>query len=82
MTEHWSEQDAAHAARQGWQLVPVYDTRGYFAHAVLPLEIGPHVVPRVWGMAKEGDRICQKALQIVTSSEIAGRSTNRRKKRK
>ena len=44
-----------------------------------PLEIGLTSSPRVGAWRREGDRICQKALQIVTSSEIAGRSTNRRK---
>ena len=84
MTDSLTTSEVGYAAAQGWQLVIVYDTRGYFASAVLPTTNSP--LPHagaaqsfVWDRAKAGDRVCRRALAIVTASELAGKSKTAKK---
>lgn len=72
----------------GWSLEFLYDTRGYFTHALMPtrgslMKSAYEVQKFVWDRAKKGDKLCRRALAIVSASELAGKSkTAGRKTRK
>lgn len=73
------------ASRQGWQLAPVYDTRGYFTAAILPtkgsrLESAAAAMAFVWARAKAGDTVCRNALSLVSAAELAAKNPKKRKK--
>lgn len=73
------------AELQGWKLELIYDARGYFAFAISPTQgsaLGSaHLAHMfVWEKAKLGDLVCRRALSIVASSELAGKSAKVRKK--
>ena len=77
--------EAEEASRQGWQLAPVYDTRGYFTAAILPaigsrLESAAAAMAFVWARAKTGDIVCRNALSIVSAAELAAKNSKKRKK--
>lgn len=79
MIESLTTDEQTHAARQGWMLAPIYDTRGYFCVAVLPTKTSSHTSAGaafqfVWELAKQGDLVCRRALALVSSSEMAGKS--------
>ena len=78
-----THRDAA-AASHGWQLVTVYDTRGYWTTVIAPtpgskLDSIREATKFVWESARHGDAACREALSIVTAAEMAGRT--KRKKR-
>lgn len=87
MADKLTTNERDHAARQGWRLVTVYDTRGYFADAVAPTENSPHTSAAhafqfVWSQAKAGDLVCRRALSLISASELAGKSKTVKKGRK
>lgn len=64
------------ASAQGWQLVYVYDTAGYWAWAILPTTQSPHAdafAARafVWARAKAGDNLAKRALSLTAAAELA-----------
>ena len=70
-----------------WQLSLVYDTRGYVATAIFPaprslLKTAHEARAFVWERARMGDADCRRALSEVAASELAGKSTTRRRKTK
>ena len=78
-----TRRDAA-AASYGWQLVTVYDTRGYWTTVIAPtpgskLDSVHEATKFVWESARHGDAACREALSIITAAEMAGR-TKRKKK--
>lgn len=83
MTDDFSITDVAVAASQGWKLELIYDTRGYFAHAVVPaahssFKFPYDVMQFVWSRAKLNDAVCQRALRLVSASELAGKSKTKK----
>lgn len=75
--------DDENAAGLGWEVVSVYDTRGFVTDAIVPAkgsklktpyEAAQHVLER----AKAGDKNCQAALRQVAASN-ATRTTRKRK---
>lgn len=83
MTDDFSIADVAVAASQGWKLELVYDARGYFAHAVVPAARSSFKFPHdamqfVWTRAKLNDAVCQRALRLVSASELAGKSKTKK----
>ena len=86
MTDPLNEAERSHAARQGWEIATVYDTRGYVAEAIVPSAGSPFTSPFharqfVWDTAKVLDPVCQRALKIVANSELAGKSKTRKKRK-
>lgn len=76
MVDSLTTHEEAIAVAQGWQLSPVFDTRGYVSHAVLPTQDSPHrdasvAFSFVWARAKQGDAVCRRALSIITAAELA-----------
>ena len=87
MTDKLTTNERDHAARQGWRLVTVYDTRGYFTDAVAPTVNSPHTSAAhafqfVWSQAKAGDLVCRRALSLITAGELTGKSKTAKKGRK
>ena len=75
------------AERLGWTLAIVYDTRGYWAQAILPapnssLPNAGAAQQFVWDGARVGDALCRRALSIVAASEMAGKSQTKKKGRR
>lgn len=78
-----TRRDAA-AASYGWQLVTVYDARGYWTSVIAPTpgsKLGSvHEATKfVWEGARHGDAACREALSIITAAEMAGRTKRKRK---
>ncbi len=72
------------AATSGWELVDVYDTRGYMAKAIVPTPGSALATPYearmfVWEAARRGDSFCASALSIVASSELHARPKRKSK---
>ena len=87
MTDKLNENDEMLAKAMGWKLEHVYDTRGYFAFAVVPssgskFKDGHEARQFVWDTAQQGNKLCRRALTIVTQSELVGKSKTAKKARK
>lgn len=87
MTDKFNENDEMLAEAMGWKLEHVYDTRGYLAFAVVPspgskFKNGHEARQFVWDTAKQGNKLCRRALTIVTQSELVGKSKTVKKARK
>lgn len=70
----------------GWKIVGVWDTRGFFADAIVPTEGSPLKTPfeaaqHVLTHARLGNKACQEALRHVAMSN-ATRSTKPPRKKK
>ena len=86
MTDKLTTSELQNANVQGWTLETVYDTRGYFAQAIVPSRTSPHTSAGdafqfVWARAKAGDLLCRRALSIVSASELAGKSRSAKTKK-
>lgn len=87
MTDKFNENDERLAGVMGWKLEHIYDTRGYFTFVVVPsssskFKNGHEAWQFVWDAAKQGNKLCRRALAIVTQSELAGKSKATKKARK
>lgn len=87
MTDKFNENDETLAEAMGWKLEHIYDTRGYFTFAVVPspsskFKNGHEAQQFVWDAAKQGNKLCRRALTIVTQSELVGKSKTAKKARK
>ena len=84
MNEKTKTRRDADTTPYGWQLVTVYDTRGYWTTVIAPtpgskLDSIHEATKFVWEGARHGDVACREALSIITAAEMAGRT--KRKKR-
>ncbi|MDH0200694.1 hypothetical protein [Comamonas aquatica] len=87
MADKFNENDDALAEAMGWKLEHIYDTRGYLAFAVVPssnskFKNGHEARQFVWDAAKQGNKLCRRALTIVTQSELVGKTKPPKKARK
>jgi hypothetical protein len=77
--------NAHKTTNDAWQIVSVWDTRGFFADAIVPTPQSPFKTPyeaaqHVLHGARAGDARCQVALHQVALSNAA-RSTPKGKKK-
>ena len=87
MKDQLTPDELQRAERLGWTLTTVYDTRGYWAEAILPspgssLPNAGAAQKFVWEGARTGDALCRRALSIVAASEMAGKTQPKKKGRK
>ena len=84
--DDFTKNERSLADAQGWALVDVYDVRGYFAYMVAPAPNSRMATPYeaamfVWQRARTGDTVCRRALSLVAASELAGKSSKKRKRK-
>ena len=70
----------------GWKIASVWDTKGFFADAIVPTENSPFKTPfeaaqHVLTNARLGNKVCQEALRQVAMSNAARNTKPPRKKK-
>lgn len=85
MTERLDENDVLAAAKQGWALEEVYDTRGYFVQVAVPTPSGSpfkssHAASTyVLHRARKGDALSIRAMKLIAASRFTPPPPRRRK---
>lgn len=82
----FTKNERALADAQGWALVEIYDVRGYHSYAVAPTASSPLASPYdafqfVWQRARTGDNLCRRVLGLIAASELAGKSSTKRRRK-
>jgi hypothetical protein len=84
--QDFTKNERVAADAQGWTLIEIYDARGYHSYAVAPTASSPLASPYdafqfVWQRARTGDNLCRRALGLIAASELAGKSSTKRRRK-